>query len=51
MNLDSPPALLIGGGLFFLMGHDPRGWLLIALGTIMAMDAYKWAAQNCSRNN
>gem|GEM_PF-3979617 len=50
MDLDSPPALLIGGGLFFLMSHDPRGWFLIALGTIVAMDAYRWAAKSCKNN-
>ena len=50
VDFDSPPALLIGGGLFFLMSHDTWGWALILLGTILAAKAYESAAATC-RNN
>jgi hypothetical protein len=46
-NFGSPPALLISGGLFFLANHDPRGWILVALGSILAAEL----AERVCRNN
>ncbi len=50
VDVDSPPTLLIGGGLFFLMNHDTWGWVLILLGTILAAKAYESIPRMC-RNN
>ena len=46
LDLDSPPALLIAGGLFFLANNDPRGWVLILLGTVVVLEAYRRSYQN-----
>ncbi len=48
VDFDSPPNLLIGGGLFFLRNHDPRGWVLLLVGAALAWDVY--TVKRC-RNN